>query len=346
MSTKVETKLRPLIPRPGARYTCFGDGLCCTDIHGIGPLSEAEVDEMKSMKINAADWDDEHEDLMMCTAADGGCVFLLEDQRCSIHADFGEDRKPVGCRRFPLGLVGTPLGGRITTDHRCPCRTMGERPDITPVDAEPSLFDEDGDLEDDRRINKIPLSKKKKIKFAEWLPMETELLAKLNGERPPEEVLDAQSFPKLKDSTWEDQAREFLDAKDGTQFGVAMAWVGDTILHLQDGERFREPARPWAAAFDRAEARSPNKATADQVLADWVADEIWSLKWAEDHDFDVARRDYATRLVIARSIIERLIAKGCREDRAAAEAVLMVEIVGESDFWTEIQDCIRDTKRA
>ena len=181
MSPKVDTRLRPLIPRPGARYTCFGDGLCCTDIHGIGPLSEAEVDEVRAMKSEAADWNDEHEDLMMCTAADGGCVFLLEDQRCSIHAEFGEDRKPVGCRRFPLGLVGTPMGGRITTDHRCPCRTMGDRPPIEAAVAEPSLFDEDGDLEDDRRIHKIPLSKTRKVKFEEWVETESAMLAQLDG---------------------------------------------------------------------------------------------------------------------------------------------------------------------
>ena len=39
---KKKTHTRPLLPRPGARYTCFGDGLCCTDIHGIGPLTKKE----------------------------------------------------------------------------------------------------------------------------------------------------------------------------------------------------------------------------------------------------------------------------------------------------------------
>ena len=158
-------------------------------------------------------------------------------------------------------------------------------------------------------------------------------------------MLDAQSFPKLKDSSWEEQAEEFVDARDGTQFGAAMAWVGDTMLHLIKGERVREPTRPWSAAFDRAQARSPKESSADEVLADWVADEIWTLKWAEKHDFDVARKELATRLAIARSIIARLVDKGCREDRAAAEAIMMVEIVGESDFWIEIKDRIHDVKR-
>ena len=40
---KKKTKLRPLTPRPGARYTCFGDGLCCTDIHAIGPLTNVAM---------------------------------------------------------------------------------------------------------------------------------------------------------------------------------------------------------------------------------------------------------------------------------------------------------------
>ena len=75
-------------------------------------------------------WNDDHDDYMLNTAADGGCVFLMADQRCSVHAQLGAEAKPDGCRRFPLGLAATPNGGRITTDHRCPCRTMGDRPEI------------------------------------------------------------------------------------------------------------------------------------------------------------------------------------------------------------------------
>ena len=81
------------------------------------------------------------DDYMLNTAADGGCVFLMGDQRCSVHAELGPEAKPEGCRRFPLGLVGTPSGGRITTEHRCPCRTMGDRPDIDPDATEPSIMD-------------------------------------------------------------------------------------------------------------------------------------------------------------------------------------------------------------
>lgn len=329
-----------MLPRPGARYTCFGDGLCCTDIHGIGPLTKKEVAQMRRIDRQSAGWNDDHDDYMLNTAADGGCVFLMSDQRCSVHARLGPEAKPEGCRRFPLGVVATPVGGRITTDHRCPCRTLGDRPEIDPVDVEPSVTDGGSRPTADRRIKRIPLSKKNEIEFSDWEPIEAEYLDRLQGEEPLGDILDAKPFPKLRGSSWDKQAREFIDARDGSQFGVAMAWVGDTISAVQNQRDPRPPGRPWRAAFDRAEARSPKRRTRREVFGDWLADEVWSLKWAEDDSFALARAELATRLAIAEDICSRLVAEGVREDRAAAEAVMMLEVVGESDYWTEVKDCM------
>jgi hypothetical protein len=77
------------------------------------------------------------------------------------------------------------------------------------------------------------------------------------------------------------------------------------------------------------------------VFGDWLADEIWSLKWAEDYDFALARAELATRFAIADDICTRLRKVGARADRAAAEAVMILEVVGESDYWTEVKDRIR-----
>jgi hypothetical protein len=338
---KKKTQVRPLLPRPGARYTCFGDGLCCTDIHGIGPLTKKEVVAMRRIERKSAGWDDDHEDYMLKTAADGGCVYLMADQRCSVHAKLGADAKPDGCRRFPLGLVATPVGGRITTEHRCPCRTLGDRPEIRPEDVESSVSDGGKRPVADRRINRIPIGPKEKLKFSEWEPIEAGYLKRLRGREAILGILDAEPFPTLRGSSWDKQADEFIAARDGSQFGVAMAWVGDTIAALQNGRSPRPPGRPWAAAFDRAEARSPKAATSREVFGDWISDEIWSLKWAEDYDFSLARHELATRLTIAENICTRLRDSGLRADRAAAEAVMLVEVVGESDFWTEIKDCMR-----
>jgi Fe-S-cluster containining protein len=337
---KKKTKLRPLTPRPGARYTCFGDGLCCTDIHGIGPLTKKECGQMRRIDRRSAGWNDDHDDYMLNTAADGGCVFLMSDQRCSVHAELGPDAKPEGCRRFPLGLVATPAGGRITTEHRCPCRTMGDRPDIDPAAVEPSIM-ERGKLVVDRHIKRVPLTAKKQVKFEDWEPIEAEYLSRLKGREPLSDILGAEPFSKLRGSSWEKQADEFIDARDGSQFGVAMAWVGDTIRSMQGGGSPRPPGRPWSAAFDRAQARSPNRRTSRDLFGDWLADEIWALKWAEDYHFALARTELATRLAIAEDICARLRGEGARADRAAAESVMMVELVGESDFWTEVKDRIR-----
>jgi Fe-S-cluster containining protein len=338
---KKKTEVRPLRARPGARYACFGDGLCCTDIHGIGPLTKKEVTQMRRIDQRSAGWNEEHEDYMLNTAADGGCVFLMSDQRCSVHAQQGADAKPDGCRRFPLGLVATPRGGRITTEHRCPCRTMGERPALRPEDVEASICDGGRRLVADRRIKRVPLTSKKQLKFSDWEGIEAQYLDRLAGRDALSAILDAKPFPKLRGSSWEKQAHEFIDARDGTQFGVVMAWVGDTILSVRNHHEPRPPTRPWAAAFDRAEARPSPKRTSRDVFADWLADEIWSLKWAEDYDFALARAELATRLAIGEDICARLRRSGARADRAAAESVMMLEVVGESDFWTEVKDRIR-----
>ena len=218
---------------------------------------------------------------------------------------------------------------------------MGDRPEIVPGAIEGSLADASGRPTADRRIKRIPLRKRRHISFAEWEPIEEEYLKRLQSRRPLSDALSAQPFPKLRGSTWEKQAREFIDARDGTRFGIIMSWMGDTMLSLLNGHRPRSPARPWAEAFDRAEARSKTPRTSREVFGDWLADEIWSLKWAEDYDFALARAELATRGAIAEGVCRRLRKKGLRGDRAAAEAVMIVEVVGESEYWTYVKDCIR-----
>src|SRR5260370_891972 len=51
MSAVGEAKVRPLLLREGARYACFGDGLCCTDMHALGPLTRSEVVQLRSHAV-------------------------------------------------------------------------------------------------------------------------------------------------------------------------------------------------------------------------------------------------------------------------------------------------------
>ncbi len=340
-------KVRPFLVRPGANYTCFGDGLCCTDIHGLGPITKDEYVQIRRLDRSGAHYDEGFEDRMLKTAPDGGCHFLLPDLRCGVHAEFGPEAKPDGCRRFPLGLVATPDGGRITTRHRCPCRTMGERPPVTPEAALPSISEvgKDGELKPraDETFKKIRMGRKK-VSFAAWREIEDALLANLAAGMPAEDVLGASGLPVLKKGKeWSDFAREFVEAIDGTSFGYAAAWMGEAVRCLLDEDHHpRLAPRTWKTAFDAAEKRPGAPRAEDAVFNDWIADEIWSLEWAGERGWEIARYELGARVSIARWISSHLQeVEGCRPDRAAAEAVMVVELIGESEFWSEVVERIK-----
>lgn len=148
----------------------------------------------------------------------------------------------------------------------------------------------------------------------------------------PEGVLDAQLFPALFDRTWLDVALELGTSSHVARWACANRWMASAIEALH-GKSFEEPAeRPWACAFDRAEARAQLQ-NPDMMLNDWVADVIWNLEWTERGDFAHARAELTTRIAIARWIAARLAHRGHRIDRAMAEAISIVEIVGLSETW-------------
>ena len=119
----------------------------------------------------------------MRPGAGGGCA-QLERGRCGIHARFGAEAKPVGCRRFPYGLVNTPYGGRVTTEHRCPCRTLGERPPLDVRDAEVSLRDQSGRLEvDEDAPQRVALRADQRVSFERYAAIEADMRARLLARR-------------------------------------------------------------------------------------------------------------------------------------------------------------------
>lgn len=344
---KTTTSTIPLILRPGTQYRCFGDGLCCSDIHVLGPLGKDELIQIRRADRAGAVHDDTAEDWVIRTAPDGGCHFQLSDQRCSIHATAGPEAKPAFCQRFPVGLVETPEGGRVTTHHRCPCRTVGARPDLDKKTAREILGDANGEPWADRRVKKVRLHRRdKKVDFKAWRAVEKPMLKRLAAGESPERVLDAMAFPPLKDASWEEVADEFAGSIDGSAFGFAIATFAEVVRGLLHEEhRVRLPVRPWADAFARAAKREDAPRTADAVLADWLADEIWALAWSDYTSFDLARSEWATRIAVARSLISILVAqRGLREDHAAAEALMVVELVGDSEFWTDTVVLMRPGK--
>lgn len=326
--------------RPGTNYACAGDGLCCTDIHGLGPLTRTEVKRLRliSPEIVARPSESGFDEPMLATRrADGGCLFLGV-RRCELHAALGEAAKPDGCQRFPLGLAATPEGGRVTTRHRCPCRTLGTRPPLVPERAEGPLSAL-GRLTADRIVgHRVDVSEDEWCTFDEWLELERDLFARLARGDDALEVLGRAPFPRLKKKSWKEHADDMVrDGADHTRFGVAIEWFARAIKSL-NGLREPETVRafPWTDDFDRAERRSPDIGDPNAMFNEWITDEIWSLLWTEHGSFERARRDMATRLVIGRDIQRRLAAAGARPDRAAAEALAVIDVVGDSEWWEDI----------
>lgn len=336
-----DPRARPLLVRPGAIFDCFGDGLCCSDIHALGPVTRKEKQEVELLEPGSLI---RHKDLLapvFKTQASGACV-LRSERGCELHARHGAQAKPVGCARFPFGLVATPQGGRVTTEHRCPCRSMGERPPITPDNALPSLLDGAGRLSPNGKVGpRIPLGAGRHVGFARFLEIERLLLPMLMSPQvDPLRALDAKPFGKLAGERWSSIAKEMREEQDGTQYGEAMVWFANAIDARDGGTSLELSARPWRAAFDRAEARSKKRGD-EAVLRDWLADLLWSMDWVfSTGSFHAGRRELATVYTIARAITDRLMRARVRSDRAAAEAIMVVELARQSGAWERVQKAL------
>jgi hypothetical protein len=331
MSEDLEDSLRiePLIVRTGARYRCFGDGLCCTDVHALGPLSDEEVVKLKMVRDEVVHYNPLVEANVLTTLANGRCVFL-SDQGCALHTPMGGTLKPVGCVRFPLGLTATPDGARVILEHRCPCTLMGERPPLTPKAVRDSLA-QDGELTPNHGAALVPIDNETEAPWQDYLALEGPLLEAIaTGDLLA--ALDAPPFPKLEGHDWDALAKGMMTMPVGGRFQAALRWFGEGIKS-RGGPIRADLDRPWGDAFDKAEARSNEPSDPDEPFRIFVADAIWSLFWTDHCTLKSVRHELATRLSVGLAIATRLREDGVRADRAAAEAVVVLDLVGTSDWW-------------
>lgn len=330
------SRVTPYLLRPGARFRCFGDGGCCSDMHAVGPLDRKAVLELSVIAPEAVHYSEVHEAHVLLTKeSDGLCVFV-SDGRCHLHTALGGELKPSPCIRFPFGLVATPRGGRITTDHRCSCRTLGDRPRITREAALACLRAGRSRTRADHHVGeRVCIAEGLEVSFDAWERLEAALLADLARGVPASEVLGVRPFPQLVEASWQDLADDLRVAENSTRIEAAAMWFGDAIRTYL-GRRSPARPRPWADAFARAEARTQPPEPPRAIMNDWVADEIWGMRWTHAGTFARARAELATRVFIAEQIERRLARRKIRRDIAAAEAVMIVELVGESDLWRRV----------
>lgn len=114
----------------GQKWACHSCGDCCRTL--VGHLFPAERE-----RIDAQNW---RETLgtepyvsvgrghVLNKSADGACVFLDENNRCRIHARFGEAAKPLACRIFPFSARPVAEGWQISFRYDCPsaARSKGQ----------------------------------------------------------------------------------------------------------------------------------------------------------------------------------------------------------------------------
>lgn len=110
---------------PGQKWSCHSCGECCKTL--VGHLTETErsrLDEQQWTRELGVDayvriprgW-------ALNKRADGACVFLTDDNRCRIHAKFGEESKPLACRIFPFSVRRVPTGWQASLRFDCPSVT-------------------------------------------------------------------------------------------------------------------------------------------------------------------------------------------------------------------------------
>jgi hypothetical protein len=330
--------------RPGARFDCVGDGLCCSDIHAVGALSEEDCEMLALISEDAIDrHQEENTAVMMMRSDTGRCVFWSEDG-CALHAQLGPDIKPTPCIQFPYALTATPVGGRISTQHRCTCRTLGPLPPVTPDAARPCLLDADGELKPEHAVlDEVAWSPTETVSFAEYSRREAILLSALLEGKNLMTVLQAEPFPELEGMTWLEVADELLQFKGPSRAATASRWFAEALGFLVGRRDRSEKARPWADAFERAAGRVVAPVSPNRVFGDWLADELWSMRWTHYGSLARARAEWATRLAIARRIAGWLdISTPLKDNVSAAEAVMIVDVIGTTDPWEKVQAAIRE----
>ena len=335
----VLARREPLLVRAGARFDCTGDGLCCSDIHAVGALTDEDCEMLALISEDAIDRHEQEDAAVMMMRSDTGrCVFWSE-QGCAIHSKLGPDMKPSPCIQFPYALTATPMGGRISTQHRCTCRTLGSLPLITAEGARPNLLGSDGELKFEHAVlDEVAWSPTETLSFAAYAEREAKVIAGLVEGANLMGVLGAQPFPELNGMSWTDVADELLEFTGPSRAGAAACWFGAAIGFLVDRREPPELDRPWADSFEQAAKRVIAPVSPNRVFGDWLADELWSMRWTRFGSCARARAELATRLAIARRIAGWLDISTPKQDNvSAAEAVMIVDIIGTTDVWEETQ---------
>lgn len=105
--------LRALAP---VKHTCTGCGGSCM---GVRARLVSDEERERIPRLAALLGVDEPIVDGALRQVEGRCVFLADDHRCALHANYGAASKPLVCRQYPVVAVDTGTERRIGIDPGC-----------------------------------------------------------------------------------------------------------------------------------------------------------------------------------------------------------------------------------
>jgi len=212
------------------------------------------------------------------------------------------------------------------------------------VDAARSCLGGDGGLKPEHAVEEpIAWSRSESIPFVEYERRESAVIESLVDGQGLGRTLAAEPFPKLDGRAWTEVSDELRDFYGPSRVAAAARWFGDALGYLIDRREPTERDRPWAFSFDRAQRRIVTPEQPNRVFGDWLADEVWGLRWTPFGSFAKARAELATRLAVARRIAGWLdISNPTSDNVSAAEAVMIVDVIGSTDSWESVHHAIEE----
>ena len=106
----------PVVLPDSATWSCGGCTACCRHF-ALGPVADETVSRLESLGIREA-WKPAADGFAVRRPGpdgapawffqrreDGACLFLRDDGKCTIHANFGGEAKPSFCQEYPFAFV-------------------------------------------------------------------------------------------------------------------------------------------------------------------------------------------------------------------------------------------------
>lgn len=106
----------------GQRWSCHSCGNCCRTL--VVHLTRRERERLDQQeweaKLGVSPYVRVGRGWALNKRDNGACVFLDEENRCKIHAEYGEGDKPVACRLYPFSVCAVPDGWQASVRFDCP----------------------------------------------------------------------------------------------------------------------------------------------------------------------------------------------------------------------------------